>query len=210
MAVATSGKPPGRIAGATELIRYVGRFAKLHLANILTVFRLVSVVPTLLAIYTGRHDLAVLLFALAALSDLLDGWYAKSTGTCTALGALLDPIADKVIVSTTLIALALTGVLPMAFALAVIGRDALAAAGYAWLRIGRRTDVGIRPTMCGKVATATQLILVGCGMLLLAGWSVPPWLLQGLMLVVLATLGIATWQYSQRFLKLAAVGRVAA
>lgn len=209
MAVATSGKPPGRLAGAVELARFVGRFGKLHLANMLTTFRMVSVVPTLLSIYFGHFELAALLFALAAFSDLLDGWYAKSTGTCTAIGALLDPIADKLIVSTTLIALALTGTLSIAFVLAIVGRDLVVGSCYAWLRIGHQTEVRIEPTMWGKVSTASQLILVGGGLLLLAGWGVPALLLQVLMALVVITLCVATWQYTQTFFRLATSGRIA-
>lgn len=81
----------------------------MSLADAVAVARAIAVVPLAALILAGAHGPAFLLFVVAALSDALDGWLARHLGTAGRRGALLDPLADKVLVVGTLAALAAVG-----------------------------------------------------------------------------------------------------
>lgn len=161
MATATVGKPQGRLASAFRIISFFWQFARTQLANLLTLARLLAVIPLSFAILSGHHQLALQIFLLAALSDALDGWYAKWTNTCSLVGAWLDPIADKAVIITALLALATVGALPFWFALLVVSRDVLILAGYAALRWRNGRWAAVKPSIPGKVATGLELLLIG-------------------------------------------------
>jgi len=78
-------------------------------ADIVATLRALAVIPVAWAIVAGRSELALGVFVLAALSDALDGWLARRTGTLGPRGELLDPLADKVLVIGTLVALVSVG-----------------------------------------------------------------------------------------------------
>ncbi len=96
-----------------------------HLPNKLTLAR-IAAIPLLLLIYPFLPSLNVfcaVLFAVAALTDLLDGYLARKYGNVTPLGALLDPIADKMLVAASLVLLANSQVIPAFVAGLLICRD---------------------------------------------------------------------------------------
>ena len=122
------------------------------LANALTGLRLV-LAPVFLVLYVEGHRLrALAAFAAAAATDVLDGLVARALRQSTALGAALDPIADKFLAACALIALAATGRLPLWLPVLVVTRDAVQVAGAALLRSSGRA-VHIAPTRIGKYAT---------------------------------------------------------
>ena len=96
----------------------------------------------------------------AALTDLADGYVAKRFGGATPLGAVLDPLADKLLMASLFVALALEGHLPGWFVLLVIGRDLLIVAGTLALRLlaGR---FRVEPLLVGKLSTFLQIVLGG-------------------------------------------------
>jgi CDP-diacylglycerol--glycerol-3-phosphate 3-phosphatidyltransferase len=103
--------------------------------------------------------IAALVFILAAAMDGLDGFLARRFNQRTRLGAVLDPIADKGLVMTAIVVLALSNRskgFPIWFPIAVIGRDAVLLIGFLALSkaIGR---VEIRPSKIGKIATFLQI-----------------------------------------------------
>ena len=120
----------------------------------------------------GRPDkwirlIAALIFILAAAMDGLDGFIARRLNQRSRLGAILDPTADKGLVFTAILVLALTNwsdAFPIWFPIAVIGRDAILAIGFLFLSksIGR---VDIRPSKIGKAATLLQITSILCLML---------------------------------------------
>ncbi len=122
------------------------------LANALTVLRFV-LAPVFLVLYVqGDRLRALAAFAVAAATDVLDGLVARALRQHTALGAVLDPAADKFLAACALIALAATGRLPVWLPVLVVSRDAALAAGAALLRTTRHA-VPIAPTRIGKYAT---------------------------------------------------------
>lgn len=108
---------------------------------------------------------AIAVFIIASLSDALDGYLARHWNQGSALGALLDPIADKLLLFSALITLGLvpTGHLrpfPMWFPVIIISRDALLLGGYCILR-HFHVPVEIHPHWTGKASTLFTLLAIG-------------------------------------------------
>ena len=97
-----------------------------HLPNKLTLLR-IAAIPLLLIVYPFSpkklNVFCALLFAFAALTDLLDGYFARKYQNVTPLGALLDPIADKMLMASSLVLLASEGVIWALMAGLLISRD---------------------------------------------------------------------------------------
>ena len=150
--------------------------------NALCVARIIMVVPLLWAILTGHYVLATLLFGAAGFTDLLDGYLARRFDWHTPLGAVLDPIADKVLTIGVFVSLIVVGLIPRWLAALVIGRDVVIMLGGAvYRRFIGPFEAGAR--VAGKLNTATMLLFVW---LLLANAAIswPPRL-------VIVTLGAA-------------------
>ncbi len=100
------------------------------LPNLLSTLRLL-LVPVFFALILGHQDaLAVLVMAVASITDYLDGYLARKLNQVTRLGQLLDPAADRLYILAALIGLVLVGYVPLWFAVVLIARDLLLAATY--------------------------------------------------------------------------------
>ncbi|RLD96650.1 MAG: CDP-diacylglycerol--glycerol-3-phosphate 3-phosphatidyltransferase [Aquificota bacterium] len=98
----------------------------MNLPNILTVSRIVFVIPILLCLSSARlgwNILAAFFFFLASFTDLADGFIARSRGEVTALGKLLDPLADKILLLSALIPLVALERVPPWLAVLVLARE---------------------------------------------------------------------------------------
>ena len=91
--------------------------------NLISIIRIILIAPVLLLIYRESYDFALFLFLLAGLSDALDGYLAKKFDWRTRVGALLDPVADKLLVAGTFIILTWLGLVPFWLAAIVVSRD---------------------------------------------------------------------------------------
>ena len=128
----------------------------LNLANLFTLLRLILVPYVIGAILAGRHGRALELFFVAALTDVLDGALARSYGLATQVGAYLDPIADKCLLSGIFLALGATGSVPWWFVAVVLGRDMyilLAVVAVMALTKVRKFP----PSFWGKLTTFVQI-----------------------------------------------------
>jgi len=126
------------------------------------------------------YDAALLWFAAAALTDFLDGFLARWLHADSPIGAYLDPVADKVLLSGSFLVLAWAGGIPVWLAVVVLGRDVLLLAGAALtLRNGSPTDLS--PSIWGKWSTVAQIAYV---VAVLGGWTEAPigWVVAGLTL----------------------------
>jgi cardiolipin synthase len=103
---------------------------------------------------SGRNDVAFALFVLCAGTDWLDGLIARRTGHVTAIGKIIDPLVDRVLIAAALIGLYTVGRVSLLLLLVLIGRDVYLLYG-AWVleRHGRRLSV----SMLGKVTTAVLM-----------------------------------------------------
>lgn len=131
-------------------------------ANIVTELRLVSVPVIVAAVLDRAFGWALLLAVAAGLSDGLDGWLARhldNRSRASKLGEYLDPIADKLLVSSLFIALSLAGALPWLLTILVFTRD-LTIVGAA-LTVHLRTGFqDFRPTLLGKTNTVAEIATV--------------------------------------------------
>lgn len=97
--------------------------------NIISIFRILLILPVLLLIFRSQYQWALFLFLIAGLSDALDGYLAKHFGWRTRVGALLDPVADKLLIAGSYIALAWLNLIPFWLATIVVSRDLIIAIG---------------------------------------------------------------------------------
>lgn len=132
---------------------------KFTLPNLLTSLRLLLAPLVLWRVLEGDMQGAFWVFVAAAVTDLLDGNIARLFNQRSVLGAWLDPIADKVMLLSTLVALVWVEVLPV-WLLVVVGlRDAVVLLGAAAYRL-LTGGLEVRPTLSGKVATFVEFTLV--------------------------------------------------
>jgi cardiolipin synthase len=130
-----------------------------QLPNLITVLRIVLVLPIGWAIVTRRDELALVLAAVAGLSDALDGFLARHYGWQSRLGAWLDPAADKLMLMVAYLSLAWIGVTPWWLTALVLLRDVVIVAGalaYRWLR----GALEVAPSRISKINTTVQIIYV--------------------------------------------------
>jgi len=156
--------------------------------NIITAGRFLVVPAVLYALMTGAMGLALLLFLLAGLSDAVDGIIARRFDQRSALGARLDPLADKLLLVSVYIVLGALGHLPPWLILLVVLRDVLILAAVAVAaRIGR--PVTIAPLFVSKVNTTAQIALA---LLVLAelAFAVDAAMLRSVMIVLTAGLTV--------------------
>jgi CDP-diacylglycerol--glycerol-3-phosphate 3-phosphatidyltransferase len=134
----------------------------LNLPNVLTVVRILLVPVLIVALLekTGDGDLlAAIVFAVASVTDAIDGWLARSRGSVTTFGKLMDPIADKLLIVAALIALVSLGRLEAWVAMVIIAREFAVTVLRA--AVGTQGQV-ISASPLGKLKTATQVGMVLC------------------------------------------------
>lgn len=131
------------------------------IANWLTLFRAVAGIPILFALGEGARMFALGVFALAAISDAVDGFLARRGGTAEGRGMILDPLADKALVLSTLIGLALLGAAPPAIAAIIVVREAFVAAVRVLMyRQGLRTHASVAAKAKTACEMAALLLLI--------------------------------------------------
>ncbi len=121
--------------------------------------RIALVAPILYLIVDGQYGLALTLFVIAGFSDGVDGYLAKRFDWHTRIGALLDPIADKLLVAGTFIVLVYIGLIPLWLAVLIIFRDVVIVGGAAAYNFLIQPVEG-EPTRISKLNTALQLLLI--------------------------------------------------
>jgi len=141
-------------------IPYICRAVKINLPNALTLTRIFLVpflVVVLLTKFEGRETVGLLIFLTAVATDFLDGWLARRRGEITTLGTLLDPIADKLLISAAFISLVELKMAPAWMVVVVIGRE-FAVSGLR--SIGSARGIVIPASGWGKAKMITQIAAV--------------------------------------------------
>ena len=128
----------------------------LTVPNALTLLRLLAIPFVLLLLLEGEDVAAATVFVMAAVTDFLDGRIARRRGGAgtTQLGAILDPVADRLMLSSVAVVLAVRGLLPAPLVALLVGRDVLALLGSLLFR-GK-----IKVNKVGKAATAVLMASV--------------------------------------------------
>lgn len=134
------------------------------LANWLTLLRILLVPVFVMLLVYRRPGAALVVFATAAFTDLLDGYVARRRGHESRLGAFLDPLADKLLLVASFATLTYLKVLPAWIMIVVVSRDAILMLGALLVHmIGGR--IYPRPSLAGKLATFFQILTVLAGLL---------------------------------------------
>jgi cardiolipin synthase len=131
-----------------------------NLPNFVTLARMLMTPLAVMMIISQRFLLAFLIFILAGVSDAIDGFIAKRFNLRTELGAYLDPLADKALLISIYVSLAIYAGLPAWIAITVVSRDVmiLTAVLISWLL---DKPVEIRPVWVSKLNTVAQITLAG-------------------------------------------------
>ena len=129
------------------------------LPNAISLLRIALVVPVVVLIIRGQYGLALLLFFVAGFSDGVDGYLAKKYNWSTRFGALIDPVADKLLVACTFIALVYTGLAPFWLGAVVILRDVIIIGGATAYNFLIKPVHG-EPTRVSKLNTALEILFV--------------------------------------------------
>ncbi len=130
---------------------------KVNIPNALTAVRLVLAPVVFFLVLFGQGVVALIVFVVAAVTDLLDGWTARHYGCVTKIGAYLDPIADKILMSGIFLALAIVRIVPWWFVVIVFIRDVsiLVSVGVFFIFTSIRK---FPPRTLGKISTLTQIL----------------------------------------------------
>lgn len=143
----------------------------LNIPNSLTLLRLFLVPLLTIAIIYREFELALALFLVAALSDLLDGLFARLLDQCTLLGLYLDPAADKMLTLSCYLSLAFIGLVPAWLAVVVFFKDLFMILGAAIIFFCG-WELKVEPSHWGKHTTFLQLLTVAAVLfVVVTGWS---------------------------------------
>jgi cardiolipin synthase (CMP-forming) len=132
------------------------RTEAMTIPNLITIFRLILVPIVIVMILQEEWAWALALFAIAGVSDGLDGYIARQLDMRSEFGAVIDPLADKVLLDSIYITLAIVEVIPSWLAVVVVSRDIMIvmALMVSWMMAQPMT---VKPLFVGKVNTALQI-----------------------------------------------------
>ncbi|ETR74116.1 MAG: CDP-diacylglycerol--glycerol-3-phosphate 3-phosphatidyltransferase [Candidatus Magnetoglobus multicellularis str. Araruama] len=131
----------------------------MSIPNILTVIRILLTPIFVIAIIKNVYSFALMIFAIAAISDALDGLIARYLNQRTELGAQMDPVADKLLLSSAYICLAIIHQIPNWLTVIVISRDVIILMGMSICYISN-VYVPIKPSLVSKATTLSQLLTI--------------------------------------------------
>jgi cardiolipin synthase len=129
----------------------------MNLPNSLSVFRILLIPFFLGFLIYGRYGSALLALIAAGITDVLDGVIARMANQRTKLGAVLDPLADKLLLTSAFVTHAILQLIPIWVAIIVLSRDLIIVAGTLLLYI-IETPLEVVPTVLGKATTLAQLL----------------------------------------------------
>lgn len=131
----------------------------MNLPNLLSLLRIILVTPFLIALIYKKYPLALAIFAVAGITDYLDGFLARRLGQKSVLGSFLDPIGDKLMGSVSYITLSIQGLLPAWLAVIIISKDVYVALGTGILHYAGHFT-GALPSRAGKLSTTVQILTI--------------------------------------------------
>lgn len=126
--------------------------------NLITLFRLILVPAVVTALLQGKFGLALTCFVIAGLSDGVDGYIARRFDMRSDLGAYLDPVADKLLMTSVFVILGVINALPVWLVVLVVSRD-IAIIAAVMISFVMSTPLQMRPLKISKVNTAVQIAL---------------------------------------------------
>lgn len=168
--------------------------------NLICLLRIALTVPIVVLLAEGRYGQTLVLFAVAAVSDVLDGYLAKTFGWTSEVGKFLDPFADKLLLVSVFITLAVIGLVPVWLAAVAVLRDVIIGAGAGIYKLLFGPVEG-RPTVPSKINTLVQLLFVIAVVWQATFRDLPEGLVQGLGALVLVTTAVSGIDYIQTYIR---------
>lgn len=169
--------------------------------NLLTFLRLIVAPFLVLAVLGGKYELAFTLFVLAGITDAMDGLLARILDQQTLLGQYLDPVVDKLLLSTLFLVLHHEGLISLSVTVLVFARD-LGILMVAAILYATTTIRNFRPTAFGKSNTVAQIVAVAA--VILSQFFAPVWVVMlrhwALMATVILTL-VSGFHYAWRSMR---------
>jgi len=165
------------------VLQEVSEDSVFNLPNTLTLARILAVPLFLSLLVEGEHQLALLVFIAAGITDAVDGFVARMWNLRTELGAHLDPLADKLLVISAFITLGIMDLVPRPLLIVVILRDVVILGGFLMTAAVVGKAMEMAPSLWGKLTTFTQLLSITLVLVdLAAWWKVPPTFLDAVFL----------------------------
>ncbi len=131
----------------------------MNIPNYITLVRIVLIPIFIDLMIYGYYQSALVVFVAACVTDALDGLIARIFNSMTELGALLDPIADKLLILSAFVTLVLLGMLPVWIVIIVVSREVILVLGSLVIYLLGHELKG-RPSIIGKATTVLQLLVV--------------------------------------------------
>ena len=172
----------------------------MHLPNILSAARILVAPYLFLLLWRREYGWALAVMLLAGISDGVDGYLARHYEASSRLGAILDPIGDKILLSGSFLVLAIDRAIPLWLACIVLGRDALILLFAAGVLLFTKTRRSFPPTWWGKASTVCQICFVLALLLHFTGFA-PLWLVTLGIWLTAAFAAVSGVDYAVRFLK---------
>lgn len=161
-----------------------------HIPNIITIMRLILLIPFMYTLLHEQYKSAFVIFFFAGFTDGLDGYLARRFSWQSKLGSLLDPLSDKLFVSCSYLTLGYLNQIPWWLIFTVLGRDVIIVGGVALYQYlcGKIT---FHSTMLSKTNTVLQGCVVFAAVFQLGFMSLPYWLFQALIIVTTTTTALS-------------------
>ncbi len=136
----------------------------MNIPNFFSVLRIVSIPLFIILLSYDKHLAALSVFVVAAFTDAIDGFFARLFKQKTTLGSYLDPIADKLLLVSSFVALALLNLIPRWLTILVVSRDVIISMGILILRLNL-FQIEIKPSLVSKCTTFLQILAIGISLL---------------------------------------------
>lgn len=132
----------------------------LNLPNYLTLIRIAAIPFFLVLLFSRLYNYALLIFLIGGITDALDGPVARFTNQRTRLGAYLDPLADKLLIISSLVVLTFIDTVPAWLTILVLSRDVIVTLGYGAIYFVVEERMEIQPSTLGKINTFLLLLTI--------------------------------------------------
>lgn len=132
----------------------------LNLPNYLTLIRIAAIPFFLVLLFSRLYNYALLVFMIGGITDALDGPVARFTNQRTRLGAYLDPLADKLLIISSLVVLTIIDAVPAWLTILVLSRDVIVTLGYGAIYFVVEERMEIQPSTLGKINTFLLLLTI--------------------------------------------------
>jgi len=161
--------------------------------NLICVLRIILVFPVVSLILNGDTVFALILFVIAGLSDGLDGFLAKHFHWQSRLGSILDPLADKLLLVSTYLAMSYVGLIPVWLVVAAFARDIIiVSGGYAYHKYIGQFEMA--PSFISKFNTFMQILLIA-GVLSQQITEIPTYIIDWMVIGTLTTIVLSGMDY---------------